>query len=72
MVTNQTIACGQVKAEIMSELCLLYYLQSQKSEFVRAGAGGAQPNISQRIVKDWPWAQVSIFSKVQMKVVDGE
>jgi type I restriction enzyme S subunit len=38
----------------MSELFLLYYLQSQKSEFVRAGAGGAQPNISQGIVKEWP------------------
>jgi type I restriction enzyme M protein len=54
MATNQAIACGQVNSEIMSELFLLYYLQSQKKEFVRAGTGGAQPNISQGIVKDWP------------------
>lgn len=54
MATNQAIACGQVDSGIMSELFLLYYLQSQKSEFVRAGAGGAQPNISQGIVKEWP------------------
>jgi type I restriction enzyme M protein len=54
MATNQAIACGQVNSGIMSELFLLYYLQSQKSEFVRAGAGGAQPNISQGIVKEWP------------------
>jgi type I restriction enzyme S subunit len=38
----------------MNELFLLYYLQSQRSEFVRAGTGGAQPNISQGIVKGWP------------------
>lgn len=54
MATNQAIACGQVNSEIMSEMFLLYYLQSQKSEFVRSGAGGAQPNISQGIVKEWP------------------
>lgn len=53
MATNQAIACGQVDSSIMTELFLLYYLQGQKSEFVRAGAGGAQPNISQGIVKEW-------------------
>jgi len=54
MATNQAIACGQVDRGIISELFLLYYLQSQKSELVRASAGGAQPNISQGIVKGWP------------------
>ena len=53
MATNQAIACGQVDSSIMTELFLLYYLQGQKSEFVRAGSGGAQPNISQGIVKEW-------------------
>ena len=54
MATNQAIACGQVDSKIMNELFLLYYLQSQKDKFVQAGTGGAQPNISQGIVKDWP------------------
>lgn len=54
MATNQAIACGTCKPEIMNEMFLLYYLQSQKNLFVKAGVGGAQPNISQGIVKDWP------------------
>jgi restriction endonuclease S subunit len=54
MATNQAIACGQVNPEIMDRMFLLYFLQGQKSEFVGAGAGGAQPNISQGIVKEWP------------------
>jgi type I restriction enzyme M protein len=54
MATNQAIACGQVDSKVMNELFLLYYLQSQKDKFVQAGTGGAQPNISQGIVKDWP------------------
>jgi type I restriction enzyme S subunit len=54
MATNQAIACGQVNSDIMHELFLLYYLQGQKVEFARAGTGGAQPNISQGIVKEWP------------------
>lgn len=53
MTTNQAIACGIVNESIMTKEYLLYYLQSQKQDFIRAGKGGAQPNISQGVVKDW-------------------
>jgi type I restriction enzyme, S subunit len=54
MATNQAIACGVPKPEVIDGKYLLYYLQSQKHEFFAAGRGGAQPNINQGIVKGWP------------------
>jgi restriction endonuclease S subunit len=54
LATNQAIACAICKDDLIDPWFLLYFLQSQKSEFIRAGQGGAQPNISQTIVKDWP------------------
>jgi len=53
MATNQAIACGKPKDGVILENYLLYYLQSQKQAFIRAGKGGAQPNISQGVVKEW-------------------
>jgi restriction endonuclease S subunit len=54
MATNQAIACAVTNRDIMDPWFLLYYLQSQKEAFIGAGTGGAQPNISQGIVKAWP------------------
>lgn len=53
MATNQAIACGVPKMDQVDVKFLLYFLQSQKQEFVFAGKGGAQPNIGQGIVKNW-------------------
>ncbi len=53
MSTNQAIACGFPKDEAIIGQYLLYFLQSQKNEFINAGKGGAQPNISQGVVKSW-------------------
>lgn len=53
MTTNQAIACGIPKDEEIIGRYLLYFLQSQKNEFIAAGKGGAQPNISQGVVKSW-------------------
>jgi type I restriction enzyme S subunit len=53
MTTNQAIACGIPKSEEILGKYLLYFLQSQKNEFVYAGKGGAQPNISLGVVKNW-------------------
>jgi type I restriction enzyme S subunit len=53
MTTNQAIACGIPKSEEILGRYLLYFLQSQKNEFIAAGKGGAQPNISQGVVKSW-------------------
>lgn len=53
MTTNQAIACGVPKSDKILGQYLLYFLQSQKQEFISAGKGGAQPNISQGVVKSW-------------------
>lgn len=50
--TNQACAVG-IPDAVSSEF-LYYYLISQTQAFIDAGKGGAQPNISLGIVKDWP------------------
>jgi type I restriction enzyme S subunit len=52
MATNQAIACAVPTANLDPHYLLLY-LQSQKRRFVDSGKGGAQPNISQTIIKGW-------------------
>ncbi len=53
MTTNQAIACGIPRSDVILGQYLLYFLQSQKQDFIFAGKGGAQPNISQGVVKAW-------------------
>lgn len=50
--TNQACAVGIPEA--LSAEFLYYFLISQEKAFIDAGKGGAQPNISQGIVKAWP------------------
>lgn len=50
--TNQACAVG-VPFAVSSEF-LHYFLHAQEEAFRNAGKGGAQPNISQGIVKTWP------------------
>lgn len=52
--TNQACAVGQPNPLATSSEFLYNYLLSQKDAFVAAGQGGAQPNISQGVVKGWP------------------
>lgn len=52
--TNQACAVGIPMAEATSSGYLYNYLRSQKEAFVAAGQGGAQPNISQTVIKAWP------------------
>ena len=54
MATNQAIAFAVPFDEMTNSSYLLKFLQSQKEAFVRAGQGGAQPNISQTVIKPWP------------------
>ncbi|HQR13430.1 MAG TPA: restriction endonuclease subunit S [Nitrospira sp.] len=49
--TNQACAVGFPEAT--SAEFLYYFLVSQEKDFVDAGKGGAQPNISQGIIKAW-------------------
>jgi len=52
--TNQACAVGIPKQGATTAQYLLHYLASQKDAFVAKGQGGAQPNISQTIIKSWP------------------
>ena len=56
VATNQAIASARTDETVLIADYLLKYLQSQKDAFVRAGQGGAQPNISQTVIKAWPFA----------------
>lgn len=52
--TNQACACAQCKDGIYNKF-LFYYLRSKKESFIEQGQGGAQPNISQDIIKKQPF-----------------
>ncbi len=49
--TNQAI-CGIFKNDILELNYLYYFLYHNKSKLIEQGAGGAQPNISQTILKN--------------------
>lgn len=51
--TNQACACAVCGEKIFYRF-LFFYLLSQKSDFINSGKGGAQPNISQTVLKYWP------------------
>lgn len=48
--TNQACACAVCNDSLYNKY-LFYYLQFQKNIFIKQGKGGAQPNISQDIIK---------------------
>lgn len=52
--TNQACAVGVPTVGVTSTEYLYYYVKSQKDAFIEAGKGGAQPNISQGVIKSWP------------------
>jgi len=49
--TNQAV-CGIFPSEVIETKYLFWYLRSIRSELIDKGQGGAQPNISQGIVKE--------------------
>ncbi|MGG7054616.1 restriction endonuclease subunit S [Nitrosomonas sp. ANs5] len=51
--TNQACAVAEPKEGLDKEF-LYYFLLSERRSLIKAGKGGAQPNISQSILKDWP------------------
>lgn len=52
--TNQACAVGLPYQGITTSDFLFHYICSQKDEFIEKGKGGAQPNISQGLIKEWP------------------
>lgn len=67
MATNQACAVAQPD-ERLKVLYLYYFLVSQKPEFVNLGKGGAQPNISQGILKAYPFSLPS--EEEQTRIID--
>ncbi|MGG3005473.1 restriction endonuclease subunit S [Geobacillus stearothermophilus] len=53
--TNQACAVGQ-PYEFLDSKYMFYYFFARRSDLVALGKGGAQPNISQTIIKDFPFA----------------
>lgn len=51
--TNQACAVGVPSKAINNEF-LYYFLLAERQKLIKAGKGGAQPNISQGIIKEWP------------------
>lgn len=49
--TNQACACA-VSNNAMNYRYLFYYISSQQEAFIELGKGGAQPNISQEVIKN--------------------
>jgi type I restriction enzyme S subunit len=62
LTTNQAVAFAQPGAAASAEF-LFWYLRSQRPALVAAGKGGAQPNISQSILKEWPVVVPSLFDQ---------
>ncbi len=54
VTTNQAVASLQCEQSLVSPSFAFWLLRSLKPAFVGAGQGGAQPNISQTIIKPWP------------------
>ncbi|MCU0796507.1 MAG: restriction endonuclease subunit S [Akkermansiaceae bacterium] len=52
--TNQACAVGIPDLRVTGPQYLFQYLRSQKDAFIAAGKGGAQPNLSQGVIKEWP------------------
>ena len=52
--TNQACAVA-IAHEYINTKFLFYYLKVQKDSFIELGKGGAQPNISQTVIKKYPF-----------------
>jgi type I restriction enzyme S subunit len=69
--TNQACAHCRVNESLTLKEFLFYYLLQQRDELVAEGQGGAQPNLTNRIVRDWPIClpplaeQVRIVKKIE-------
>lgn len=68
--TNQAIAVAQ-SAKHTLERYLLLYLRANRNRFIALGKGGAQPNISQRVIKEFPYEFPGVAEQGEiLRVVD--
>jgi len=69
--TNQACAVAVPIVDLLFNEYLYFYLLSERRNLINAGKGGAQPNISQGVLKDWviplspPPEQRRIVSKIE-------
>ena len=54
--TNQACAVAQPVDGVVTSEFLYHFLRAERNSLVREGKGGAQPNISQGLLKEWPIA----------------
>ena len=54
--TNQACAACQVNNSLVEPTFVFLFLLSQREQLIAAGQGGAQPNLSNEIVRNWPMA----------------
>lgn len=54
ITSNQAIAHAVPLVEALETKYLFWYLRSERERLVAAGKGGAQQNISQSVLKQWP------------------
>ena len=66
--TNQACAAIECNEELIDNKFMFYYLLSQKDNFIELGKGGAQPNISQMIIKEYKCPVPPL--KEQRRIVD--
>ena len=53
VTTNQAVAHAITESSLVTPDYLFWFLRSQRRKLVAAGQGGAQPNISQTVLKGW-------------------
>ncbi|WP_236952491.1 restriction endonuclease subunit S [Kibdelosporangium phytohabitans] len=54
LTTNQAVAFATPNENLIDKKFLFWYLRAQREDLRKTGKGGAQPNISQAILKAWP------------------
>lgn len=66
--TNQACAAIECNETLINNKFMFYYLLSQRDNFIELGKGGAQPNISQMIIKEYKCPVPPL--KEQQRIVD--
>jgi len=51
--TNQACANCQVINDLINRDFLFYFLLNERNNFIKTGQGGAQPNLTNQIIRDW-------------------
>jgi type I restriction enzyme S subunit len=63
VTTNQAVAHAKPDAARLTAEYLYWFLRSQRGQLIRAGQGGAQPNISQTVLKRWSMPLPALYTQ---------